>query len=326
MSNKQRLEHLRTLEMQGLWAGWTAAMSRDLSWRRMFAGAISDAVLKFVVNSTNLSLPSEDNKRRWGFASAGSKCFLVNPQTGEACGTTHPTVLHVLSGCKAALEQGRYTWRHNSLLLVFKQHLIAHIGAINSGRLKLSSSKPLRFVSADGRLYNNGSSAPSLAPTQLVDYLARAHDWELRFDLPGDRFSYNVFPPEIATTSERPDILLLSKSEKMIVCIELTSPSEERLHAAHTLKASKYEHLTPDALINGWRLTTWPIEVGCRGCVAFSVSKMLRALRLPPTQQLIIKQQLEDVAIRCSYYIFCSRTTPSWDDRPMLVPGGPPRI
>ena len=97
-------------------------------------------------------------------------------------------------------------------------------------------------------------------------------------------------------------------------------------HAAHTLKASKYEHLTSYALINGWRLTTWPIEVGCRGCVAFSVNKMLRALRLPPTQQLIIKQQLEDVAIRCSYYIFCSRTTPSWDDRPLLVPGGPPRV
>jgi len=111
----------------------------------------------------------------------------------------------------------------------------------------------------------------------------------------------------------------------VIVCIELTSPSEERLHISHQLKASRYEHLTPDALINGWRLTTRPIEVGCRGCVAFSVNKMLRELRLPPPQQLAIKQQLEDVALRCSYYLFCSRTTTSWDDRSLLVPGSPQR-
>jgi hypothetical protein len=241
-------------------------------------------VLKFVVNSTCLSLPSEDNKRRWGYASAGSQCLLVNPKTGEACATRHPTALHVLSSCKAALEQGRYTWRHNSLLLVLKQHLIAHIAGINSGRVRINASKPLRFVRADGSQYNNGTSAPVLAPIELADYLARARDWELRVDLPGDRFSYSVFPPEITSTSDRPDILLLSRSEKMILCIELTSPHEERIHAAHVLKASKYEHLTADAAHNGWRLTTWPIEVGCRGCVAFSVNKMLRRLRFPPTQ------------------------------------------
>jgi hypothetical protein len=279
-------------------------------------------VLKFVINSQNLSLPSEDNLRRWGKASVDSHCHLVCSKTGKACGQRHPTALHVLTGCKVALEQGRYTWRHDSLLLVLKQHLVPHIAAINSRRIRINPSKPLRFIREDGMPYNDGKSIAERSACRLDEYLAQSTDWQLLFDLRGDQHCYTVFPPEVASTAQRPDIVLLSRSAKLAVCLELTCPTEERVLIAHELKADKYAHLIPEAAQNGWRLNVWPVEVGCRGCVAFSMAKALRAFRFPRSQQLLIKQQLEDVALRCMYYIFCSRMIASWVDRPLLASGG----
>ena len=96
VSNAARLVHLRTLSMQGLWARWDNVANQDLSWRRMFSGHISQEVLKFLVNSMLLTLPSEDNKRRW-FKQASRVVSLCcgpsgqwkrlwqGPSDGDAC-------------------------------------------------------------------------------------------------------------------------------------------------------------------------------------------------------------------------------------------------
>ena len=52
------------------------------------------------------TLPTLDNLRRWG-KRVNDRCpFCGNVQT----------LLHVLSNCSISLDQGRYTWRHNSVL------------------------------------------------------------------------------------------------------------------------------------------------------------------------------------------------------------------
>ena len=52
------------------------------------------------------TLPTLDNLKRWG-KRVNDRCpFCGNIQT----------LLHVLSNCSTALDQGRYTWRHNSVL------------------------------------------------------------------------------------------------------------------------------------------------------------------------------------------------------------------
>ena len=52
------------------------------------------------------TLPTLDNLRRWG-KRVNDRCpFCGNVQT----------LLHVLSNCSVSLDQGRYTWRHNSVL------------------------------------------------------------------------------------------------------------------------------------------------------------------------------------------------------------------
>ena len=52
------------------------------------------------------TLPTFDNLKRWG-KRVNDRCpFCGNVQT----------LLHVLSNCGISLDQGRYTWRHNSVL------------------------------------------------------------------------------------------------------------------------------------------------------------------------------------------------------------------
>jgi hypothetical protein len=326
-SDEERLARLDTLQMQGLWSRWDHIMQKDFSWRRMFAGAISDAILRFVVNAQLLTLPSEDNLRRWGKASADSVCRLEHKApdgTVMQCKTPHPTALHVLTGCKVALEQGRYTWRHDSLLLVLKQHIVPHVAGINTGRVRFTSlSNSLRFRREDGTWYNDGNSVAPLLPVRLDEYLALSNDWEVKFDLPGDKYSYEIFPPEIAAVRDRPDVLLISRVLRVVLCIELTCPVEERVLKAHDLKKAKYDHLVADAEANGWRLSVWPIEVGCRGFVALSTVKVLKAFRFTRSQQATIKRQLEDVAERCSFYIFMHRRLTGWvENRPLLATMG----
>ena len=60
--------------------------------------------------------------------------------------------------------------------------------------------------------------------------LLNANDWEFLFDL-GD--SPLVFPPEIAVTIQRPDILIFSRSKKAVLIIELTVPLQDRVTAGH---------------------------------------------------------------------------------------------
>ena len=53
------------------------------------------------------TLPIPLNLRRWRYR-VDSKCHL--------CGSSSPTVLHILNACPTSLNQGRLTWRHDSVL------------------------------------------------------------------------------------------------------------------------------------------------------------------------------------------------------------------
>ena len=76
-----------------------------VSWRA-FMWDIPQGVLRFAINAGINTLPTLDNLKRWG-KRVNDRCpFCGNIQT----------LLHVLSNCSVALDQGRYTWRHNSVL------------------------------------------------------------------------------------------------------------------------------------------------------------------------------------------------------------------
>ena len=72
----------------------------------------------------------------------------------------HETLHHILNFCSVFLNQGRYTWRHNSVL----NHLVLALGSAYSA----SDTPPQIFADLHGHLSSSNSTIPShVLPTSL---------------------------------------------------------------------------------------------------------------------------------------------------------------
>ncbi len=87
-----------------------------------------------------------------------------------------------------------------------------------------------------------------------------------------------IFPPEIAATTRRPDLVLWSHSLKSVYITELTVPWENSTEEAYERKKLRYIELAADAQQRGWKAKVYPVEVGCRGFVASSSIRLLKDL------------------------------------------------
>ncbi|CAB4043669.1 Hypothetical predicted protein, partial [Paramuricea clavata] len=72
-------------------------------------------IFNFTVRYINNSLPTRKNLVKWGLSSSADCSFCSSPES----------LLHVISGCKAYLDEGRFTWRHNSVLNFIVSSLIS---------------------------------------------------------------------------------------------------------------------------------------------------------------------------------------------------------
>ena len=63
-------------------------------------------IYNFTIRYLNNTLPNMSNMFKWG-RSESKACPLCH---------SNQTLGHVVAGCKSSLEQGRYTWRHDSIL------------------------------------------------------------------------------------------------------------------------------------------------------------------------------------------------------------------
>ena len=112
-----------------------------------------------------------------------------------------------------------------------------------------------------------------------------------------------VFPPEILSTSRRPDIVIWSRKSKTVVIGELTCPAEENFQAARLYKEARYEHIHTNASAKGWKVMLKTIEVGARGFAAKTVPYFSRNLGFQRGQvKKICKDVSEDVPIT---FFFC---------------------
>ena len=71
-----------------------------------------------------------------------------------------------------------------------------------------------------------------------------------------------MLPAEILETSDRPDGVIWSMSNKIVIWIELASPWEENMSIRHMKKKTKYEQLRIDCKSKGWRVHPFEVEVG----------------------------------------------------------------
>jgi len=118
---EEHMRHAACLVRQGVWTHWDNVLPFDLSWPNLIYGP-GPRVIAFVLNAQINSMRTPDMLKLWGYIS-DSTCSLCN---ASAC-----TLHHLLVNCKFALDQGRYTWRHDSVLLDIEQALLKLVRNFN---------------------------------------------------------------------------------------------------------------------------------------------------------------------------------------------------
>ena len=135
---------VHNLAMQGDFATLLIEEKKNVTWQSIIHN-IPRGVLSFALNSTTNTLPTPDNLRRWGKRMV-SVCPLCS---------NHGTLEHILNFCPVSLTQGRFTWRHNSVL----NHLSNTIQEHKPSNLEV-------FCDIAGQDINGGTIPPDILVTQ----------------------------------------------------------------------------------------------------------------------------------------------------------------
>ena len=253
-------EERRTVKMTGL-AKQGSHMRWEVPARKLSPRDVvtmPEDRLKFLVKAVYDLLPTPQNKSRW-FGEEEGKCR----QCGEI-----GTLTHILSGCKVALADGKYKWRHDQVLKEIAFSVDEKRRAHNAAPGEKGGGK-IDFV-------RPGEKRKKSTPSPLRSYLDGAGDWSLKVDLDGRL----RVPERVSETNLRPDMLLVSNSTKRMGIVELTVPSEERVEVAGEMKREKYQRIVQDGKERGWTVRVWAVEVGCRGFPAASMASFLKDIGL----------------------------------------------
>ena len=288
LEEEQYLARAVQMRLQGNWTRWCNYIQNELSWKHLLN--TSSRLTSFVLGSTFDTLPSPTNLKRWHITTEldCSLCFV------KVC-----TTAHVLSGCKVALSQGRYTFRHDSILRVMHNSLAKFLSSITP--VKVVPSLSSCFVK-QGKRISNTKKRPH------VGVLHESSDWKILVDLD----SGLVFPSFIAITSSRPDVVIYSVLKKTVILIELTSPCEENFEDRHFEKVSRYDALCVNIRENGWRHYLFAIEVGARGYCAQNVRSCFRRLGYNTKETKAVLSELSSVAVQCSFVVWLNRDCKVW--------------
>jgi len=290
-----------SMAVQCQWMNWTNYVQSDLRWANILA--MPPNLLSFCLKATYNTLPSPSNLRRMNITSDTS-CKL--------CHHSPCTVQHTLSGCKVALEQDRFTFRHDSVLRNIVDFLKDFITKLPPKPAK--KIHRIRFV-AEGRdvVKKTGQTQHGI--------LHLTSDWHLTADIaPTNNY---VFPPALALTLQRPDILLYSQSLKRVVLIELTCPCEERFEASQKYKLATYRNLIEQIKGNGWGVDYFPIEVGARGYCSTSVRRALSCLGLSSRQTKTLMKTISFTSMKASFVIWLARESLNWNENEVALAFNP---
>ena len=188
------------LRVQGNWTRWCNYIQNELSGKHLLV--TSPRLTSFVLGATFDTLPSPTNLKRWHITTEAD-CPL--------CSIKICTTAHVLSGCKIALSQGRYTFRHDSILRVLHNTFSKFLSSMSP--VKACPSLSSFFVKQGKRFYSSKKKPH-------IGILHESSDWKLSVDID----SSLVFLSFIAITASRADIVMYSILKKTVILIELTSP------------------------------------------------------------------------------------------------------
>ena len=253
----------------------------------------SSRLTSFVLGVTFDTLPAPTKLKRW---------HIITEADCSLCSVKVCTTAHVFSGCKVALSQGRYTFRHDSILRVLH----------NSFSKLLSSTSPVRACpSLSSCFVKHGKIFYSSKKKPHIGTFHESSDRKLSVDFD----SSLAFPSFIAITASRPDIVIYSVLKKTVILIELTSPCEENFEDRHFNKIGRYAALCVSVRENGWHHHLFAIEVGARGYFVYNVRSCFRRLGLNTKGTKVVLSELTSTAIQCSFVIWINRDKEIWNEK-----------
>ena len=207
-----------------------------------------------------------------------------------------------MSNCSVALYGGRYTWRHDRILKYIVSTCEEIVTKYNATP---HSVKPTTNV----RILRKGQPAPTKAKKETRRcILGVGNDWTVMCDLT----TQLVVPEDIAITSLRPDIVMMSRKSKAVILCELTCPWEENAEWAHERKLAKYEELKNQMMDNGWSVRLYAVEVGCRGFASRTLRGFLKDMGCSNRNIKKTGKDCCEAAERSSVSIYMSRTEARW--------------
>src|SRR4029434_3503076 len=114
------------------------------------------------------------------------------------------------------------------------------------------------------------------------------------------------------STTLRPDVVLWAKTERYALLVELTVPLEEGMEGAHERKRAKYSDLVAECRESGWSTRLFPVEVGTRGFVGSSMTRLLKELGLRGRKLHKATREMSEKAERASFWLWLRRRDKAW--------------
>ena len=205
----------------------------------------------------NNTLATKKNLCKWSLSTTSACSFCFQSETLQ----------HVVSSCSSYLQDGRYTWRHNSVLL----HIARTLSSV-----------------ANSSLYADLPNFPS--------------------------------PSLITGDSLRPDLILVLNNASVYV-LELTVGFESNIKINSDRKATKYRPLI-NHLHSSYSTVTFVnlsmSATGIFGTSSESFLSMLTDLQLDDKTKKNALLKTMNIAVRCTYCIFCRRKK-SWTHPNLLT-------
>ena len=160
---------------QGSWTTWEGIVNRNISWTDLWK--IPQARISFLIRATYDLLPCPHNLYQW----------FGNEESCSLCNAPNASLQHILSGCKIALSQGRYRWRHDQVLRKLAKVLE---GSQQGSKESPPAENHVSFVTeGDGQRYTR--------PRETSRPFSPDLEWDMRVDLNKQL----QFPEEVITTS-----------------------------------------------------------------------------------------------------------------------------
>ena len=206
------------------------------------------------------------------------------------------TTVHILGACKVSLQQGRYTFRNNTVLREVIEVLKTFILNIKD-TVPISSKSSIMFV-------RKGTKVPSKRTPPVVIF-HHACNWILLADL---NKTY-CFPVHSAFTQLRPDITIFSL--RKVILIDLTCLCE-KMESWHGTKINKCLALKTIIESKGWRMELFAVQVGARRYCSKSALCCFKKLGFNNKLNRNTVEKLSKSSIECSFSIWLARNNKEW--------------